>query len=490
MAIAARTPRSTRPLSEVTKHLVQPAGMVSSDWVGRGGGLRRVCRRELGVTFDGWQDGAAQLALARRSDGTLAATVGGVGMSVMRQVGKTFMFAAIDVTLCISRPGTKLLWTSHHLTTSGETFLQMQAFCQRPQVDRYIDKIYLGSGDEEVRFHNKSRIIFGARERGFGIGIPRVDGILFDEAQILSAKALENMLATMNQSTLGLHVYCGTPPKPGDQCEQFVAMRNEALSGEATELVWIEIGAEPDVDVDKHETFLVNPSYPEHTPLVSMLRLRKKLGTDAFRRQGLGIWETDLSTVFDLVAWVNLENAKAKQPPKVTLVVHVSPYRATATIAVAGNGSLTKADPPGTGLRRTLVMVNCLDVGEVAAKVAQLKAGRDIVEVALTDGEARGLQADLTKAGIEFVKMTPGEIAASCTAFQAGVTKGTVEHVGQRELDVAVANARTRRSGNAETWDQDPLAVDVGTLVAAAAAFQRWGMQEIPPEYDVLQSVW
>ena len=35
--------------------------------------------------------------------------------------------------------------------------------------------LYTGSGDEEVRFTNGSRILFGARERGFGRGIAGVE---------------------------------------------------------------------------------------------------------------------------------------------------------------------------------------------------------------------------------------------------------------------------------------------------------------------------
>jgi hypothetical protein len=77
-------------------------------------------------------------------------------------------------------------------------------------------QVFTGSGDEEIRFHNGSRILFGARERGFGRGIPGVDILIFDEAQILSDRALSNMLATMNTSRFGLQLYIGTPPKPED----------------------------------------------------------------------------------------------------------------------------------------------------------------------------------------------------------------------------------------------------------------------------------
>jgi hypothetical protein len=111
-----------------------------------------------------------------------------------------------------------------------------------------------------------------------------------------------------------------------------------------------------------------------------------------------------------------------------------------------------------------------------------------VVEVSLTAGEAKGLAGDLTQAGVEFEKMTGVDIAASCTAFQAAVTQGTVCHVGQPDLDNAVANARTRRMGDAETWDRDDFQTDISPLVAAAAAFHRWKVLADVP-YNVLESV-
>jgi hypothetical protein len=428
----------------------------------------------LGIRFDPWQDGAAQLALARRADGLLATTVGGVGMSLPRQVGKTFLFAGLIFTLCLERPGLLVLWTSHHQRTHYEVFLSMQGFAKRPLVSPHIRRVFLGAGTEEIRFKNGSRILFGARERGFGRGISSVDVLIFDEAQILSDRALQNMLATMNLSKLGLHVYVGTPPKPTDNSECFTRMRQEALaaveSGEPADLVWIECGADENADPDDEGQWAqANPSFPHWTPPHSMKRLRKKLDPDGFRREALGIWDSASWAVFDVARWVMLEDASVVQPSRVVLAIDVHPYRTGATIGVAGDcGS------------KTLVMVHSgSGVGWVAEKVAELVGSRDIAEVALTAGEARGLAGDLVREGVEFHKLTAADVAASCTAFQAAVHDGTVVHVGQSELDVAVANARTRRQGDAETWDRD-FAVDVSALVAAAAAYHRWGLQGAP----------
>lgn len=65
---------------------------------------------------------------------------------------------------------------------------------------------------------------------------------------------------------------------------------------------------------------------------------------------------------------------------------------------------------------------------------------------------------------------------------------GNVIHVGQAELAVAVANARTKRAGDAETWDRG-YSEDISALVACAAASYRWGLLGKNQHYDLLTSV-
>ncbi len=409
---------STTRLSEVARHVVTPTGITSTGWPRISG----ICAHKLGLTFDGWQDGAGRLVLAKRADGRLAATVGGVGMSLPRQVGKTTLLIGVIFGLCLDNPGVLVLWTSHHARTTGESFRVFQGFSDRSKVRPLIAKTFLGSGDEEIRFVNGSRIMFGAREHGFGRGLSGVDAIIFDEAQILSERALQNMLASMNISKLGLRIYCGTPPKPTDNCETFSRMRAEALSGESADLAWVEFRADEDADLDDPVQWTkANPSFPHWTPPESIKRLRAKLDPDGFRREALGIWPSDRWRVFDVAAWVRLEDAHAAQPGRVALCVDVSPYRGRAAIGVAGD----------TG-GKTLVM--CFPgegTGWVAAKVAELVAGRDVVEVSITPGAARGLEPDLARAGVEYRRLTGVEVAASCAAFQENVKTGAVIHVGR-----------------------------------------------------------
>jgi hypothetical protein len=466
MSMAPTRP-GTKKLSEVAKHVVQPTGISTTGWPA----VSRTCRLKLGIEFDGWQEGAGRLILAKRADGKLAVMVGGAGMSLPRQVGKTYLLAGMIFGLCVNMPGLLVIWTAHHMRTHGETFLSMQAFADRLKVKPYIKQVYTGSGDEEIRFHNGSRILFGARERGFGRGIPGVDILVMDEAQILSDKALENMLATVNVSQFGLVLYVGTPPKPEDNSEAFMRMRTEALSGESADTVWIECGADDNVDIDDRKQWAkANPSFPHRTPVESMMRLRKKLSGDGFRREGLGVYDTADTKGLDIVRWASLLNHSADQPPRASLVVDVAPDRRWSSIGIAGESG-----------DKTLVL--CLREAGTAwlvPTVVELQAARDISEVSITPDQAKAVKPDLIRAGVDFKTLTRGDMGASCAAMQQAVKDATVVHVGQAELDVAVSNARTRYVGEVEQWDRRDSAVDISPLVACSAAFYQWGLQDAP----------
>lgn len=180
--------------------------------------------------------------------------------------------------------------------------------------------------------------------------------------------------------------------------------------------------------------------------------------------------------VIDVVSWGSspLLDKSAPPPDRVCLVVDVSPDRAWSTIGVAGEIVSGK----------TLVLCfSAPGTAWVTPKIVDLCDKRDVVEVALfTGGQAKSLQPELVKAGVEYQKLTMGDMGAACAAFQEAVKSETVVHVGQGELDRAVANAKTRYSqaGEAEIWDRREQKIDISPLVACSGAFYRWGLQEAP----------
>ena len=451
-------------LSDLAKHLVVPTGVASTGWPA----VRKTCNEKLGVTFDDWQDGAGRIIFAKRPDGMLAATIDGVGMSLPRQVGKTHLVGASTFALSVNMPGLLTIWSAHHARTHGETFLAMQAFADRARVKPHVRQVFTGSGDEEIRFHNGSRILFGARERGFGRGIPGVDVLIFDEAQILSDRAMANMLATMNTSLFGMQLYVGTPPKPEDMSEAFTRMRNEALAGTLSDGAWIEFGADADANPDDRSQWRkANPSYPKRTPLQSLLRLKRKLTEADWLREGLGIWdETASAAVIPASVWRGLvasEPPEGSIPPD-ALAVDMSHDR---VISIAGCWKLDDD--------RKHVEVLALDRASDALEAAEWlvkRAGRRIPVVVDAVGPAAELLPVLLKRRVKAFPSHASDMGKACGGFVDDVTAGRPTHAGQPQLDAAVAGATKRaiRDAAAWGWDRKNPAINIAPLVSVTLA--------------------
>ena len=113
---------SERRLSEIARHLVQPSGIVGSDF-----NLVNRAAVKAGIRYDLWQQGFLYLLLAKREDGRYACGAGGAVLSSCRQIGKTFMIGTAMFILCAGRRHTLVIWTAHHTRTSDETFNDQHA---------------------------------------------------------------------------------------------------------------------------------------------------------------------------------------------------------------------------------------------------------------------------------------------------------------------------------------------------------------------------
>ena len=454
----------TRKLSDVARHLHVPTGITSTGWPA----VRKTCNEKLGITFDDWQEGAGRVILAERADGNLAAMVDGVGLSLPRQVGKTYLIGATVFALCVNNPGLLVIWSAHHARTHGETFVAMQGFTKRAKVAAHVDQVRVGSGDEEIRFHNGSRILFGARERGFGRGIPGVDILIFDEAQILSDRALANMLATMNTSRFGLALYIGTPPKHDDMSESFSRMREAALAKTLSDGAWIEFGADPDADPnDRKQWAKANPSYPLRTPAQSILRLHKKLTPADFRREALGIWDQlTKNYAFGAGKW-ELCSVEDPGPAVDAIALAVSMDRLSASIGAGGMVQIGDTERlmaaavdrrEGTGW---LVPEAWRIHSERQCPVVVARSASDLIPAL----EAVGFVANES-----LIIARTGDAQDACAQIFDRVQQGTLAHAHHDELDTAVYGAHRRDINGRWVWDRKNSATDVSMLEAVTLA--------------------
>lgn len=461
---------STGKLSELARHVVLPSGVTSTGWPA----VRDRCA-SFRVSFDGWQDGLGRAILAKRDNGLYAAGIGGVVISICRQVGKTFTVGAMIVALCLLHPGLKVVWTAHRGRTSDETFKTLQGFAKRKGVAEFVASVRVANGQQEIEFLNGSRILFGAREAGFGRGFDDVDVLVFDEAQILTSKALDDMVPATNVSPNPLILMMGTPPKPTDPSEAFTSRRTEALAGDSDDLLYVEFSADRLASVDDRAQWRRgNPSFPHRTPEAAMLRMRKQLGEDSFKREGLGIWdEVTRGSVVAGPAWAG---RAVNDPPEGrwrAFALDMSPDRLWVSVGVAARPEVGPVhlecvfhEPAD---RR---MPDGVSATQEAVEFLVERRSAAVPVLVAAQSTAMSLVPELKRRNVDVTVLSEPEFSRACGLFVDGVRDASVTHFDQGPLNLAVSSAGKREVGaaGAWVWDRRVVGVDLTPLVAVTAA--------------------
>jgi hypothetical protein len=417
----------------------------------------------LGWGFDGWQDGAGRLILAKRADGSYAADT--VMLSIPRQVGKTYLVACIIFALCLTNKNLTVIWTAHRKTTAAETFAQFDGMAQRPKVAAHVRQVLRGKGDEKIIFNNGSRILFGARESGFGRGFTGVDVLVCDEGQIMTEATMEDMAATQNVAPNPLFFLMGTPPRPKDPAETFLLFRDEALSGQSDATLYIETSADRGCDpMDRKQWRKANPSFPHRTTERAMLRLRKKLkNDDSWNREALGIYDE--------------------------IVKQFSPINGAlwADGVDVGPGDGVKPDALGVDMSHGReISVGACWVEDESAHIEEVWAGVD--EPAAVDwivsragrmpvvidsmSPAASMIPALKAKGVNVHTGGANDMARACGLLASDLESFRLTHADQDALNDAREGARKRAIGTAGGWGYnrtDP-SVKIHPIVAATLA--------------------
>ncbi len=451
-------PADTRRLSEVARHVIAPVGIKSTGWPK----VRDTCYR-LGWGFDGWQDSTGRLILSKRADGSYAADT--IVISIPRQVGKTYLVAAIIFALCLLNPRLKVIWTAHRKTTAAETFTVFDGMAQRPKVAPHIRQVLRGKGEEKIVFNNGSRILFGARESGFGRGMTDVDIVVFDEGQILKNDTLEDMGAAQNVAKNPLTFVIGTPPRPKDPGEFFALLRQEALDGESDGTLYIEMSADRGCDpMDRDQWRKANPSFPRRTSERAMLRLRKKLrNDDSWFREALGIWDENRHTALVKAAvWERFESpgpAGGVKPD--ALGVDMSHARQISVSACWLDDEDAHVEEVWAGE----------DEAAAIEWIAQ-RAGRRIPVVVDNVSPAASFVPGLRARKVKVVTTGPMDMSKACGLFLGRVKVSRISHANQAVINEALAGARKRAIGTAGGWgwDRADETVNIAPIVSVTLA--------------------
>lgn len=489
--------RSTLRLSEVARHVVMPTGIVDTLWFDV-----EMLLRDLGEDFDTWQDGLGQLALGLRADESFAASVGGVVLSIPRQVAKTFLVGRIVFALCALYPNLNAVWTAQRVSTATSAFRSLVSLASRPAAAAHVATIRRASDEMSFAFTNGSLLRFGSRAQNFGRGETEIDVEVFDEAQILTTDTLEDMVPAANQARLphgALLFFLGTPPRPRDPGEEFAARRAEALDAKPAGVVvaahgdalYVECSADVETGraggpalMDEDQIARANPSYPHRTPWLSIQRMRKQLrDDDSWRREALGIWD-EAGFRPPLIAgpeWEALSIDVADAPagtPAFGVKFSADGSRYAVGVALpTDTGVHVEAFPPTPMARGITELADWLAQRWWSASLLVIdgKASADDLRGLLL---ARGVPQRRVKV------LTTAEAIAAHAGFLRHVHEGTLTHLGQAGLAAAIAVAGKRPIGRAGGWGFESVAIGGDVSPVEAVTLAAFGAMRTTPGSD------
>lgn len=408
-------------------------------------------------------------ACGERADGSWAATrVGDFGPR--QGTGKNDKIAARELAGLMLFGERLIIHTAHEFPTANESFLRLVAvFENYDDLRAKVARIRYANGEQGIELLSGQRLKYRARTGGSGRGFAKADLIVYDEAQHLGrehvAASGPAKLANPNSQTW----FAGS----GGLTTSAVAwdLRRAAILGTGGRLAYTEMTGETITVVDgKLLTIAPDPSdldawYRAMPGLgrwvteESMQALYDELGPDLFARECLCVWDPEPggASSVPLDAWNACLDPTHKHRPPLSYALDVSPEARSCAIAASdGVHHEVVKHQPGTGW-------------VVEACVAKRDAFTEIVLDPA--GPAGQLIAPLEAAGLKVRKLSTEEAKAACARFLTAVTDGTMRHIGQPELDRAVANADRRDVGDGGwLWSRLRSSVDISPLVACTWA--------------------
>lgn len=449
-----------------------------------------------GLTPLPWQEDVLGDWLGRRRDGRWAAAT--CGLAVSRQNGKN---AVIEVRELYGMAvlGEKFLHTAHEVKTARKAFLRIASFFENPrqfpEMSALVRDIRKTNGQEAIFLLNGGSIEFIARSRGSGRGFT-VDVLVCDESQELTDEELAALLPTISASPSRNPqvIITGTPPDPDRpiQGEVFRRIRNDGQLGRDARLAWTDFGVVdgpiPDV-ADRALWLSTNPSAPDLLAISEIEREYALMSPERFATERLGWWgdpNAAASKVFPGGTWLACLDPSSQMETDPVFALDVSPSRTNASIATAGQ-------VPGAWhvevTQRHGVVDARPDLGWVVPRIAELSQAFPKMRLVVASGSAaESLLPSIQAMGVQTVVAT--DVPAACGFFYDRVVTRELRHLGQPQLDGAVANATRREIGdNAFVWWRRKSTGDITPLYAATLALWQ-AEQDRNDGTAVINNVW
>lgn len=413
-----------------------------------------------GLVLDPWQRLVLDGALGERPDGSWAARE--VGLVVGRQNGKGSIIEARELAGLFLFGERLILHTAHQFKTAHEGFLRIKALIEgRDEFTRRVKRIISSTQGEMIEMTSGQRLMFIARSvNGSGRGFSCDGPLFFDEAMRLPSEAVAALLPTQAAQPNPQTWYLASAGfRDSDVLRR---LRERGIEATSSRLAYFEWSAEPDCDpLDRHAWATANPAFG--------IRMTEEgfeaelvLDPEDFARERLGIWASNTSTLFGPGAWEGCRDPVSSITSRCVFAVDVTPNRDWASIGVAGlredrrmHGEVVE-HRPGTAW-----------IAERLVELVKKHRPKTVVVDRMTGGP---LVPTLEQAKVPLTVVGSGEVSQACGQLFDLVTQNGFHHIGQPDLDAAVASACRRSLGDGYAWDRKNSDGDISPLVAVTLA--------------------
>jgi hypothetical protein len=225
----------------------------------------------------------------------------------------------------------------------------------------------------------------------------------------------------------------------------------------------------------------------------------EKLGPDEFDRGMLNRTKKSrppADTNVPTAEWPECLDADSQLGNEFSLAFDITPDRKIGSIVAVG--------PRPDGLLHTEIVDRRPGTAWMVPRLVELRRRWRPIAIGVDDrGPAAALLDELAEHGIrkplkaddparsDLVVTNAQEMARACGQFADAVRNGILRHIGQSELDAALAGARTRHLGDTWGWGRRAAEVDISPLVAATLA--RYAhlarVELVRDDYDLLGSI-
>lgn len=442
----------------------------------------------FGLVLDEWQQFAVRELLGEREDGSWAARKG--GLIVPRQNGKGEVLEVIELAGLLLHGEKVIIHSAHLYPTSREAFLRAKMHIENSSLVKLFKKPRMTNGEQGLETLDGRRLQYMSRTKGGGRGFSG-DRIILDEAYDIPDLMVNAIEPTMSARPNGQLLLASTTP--GQIVENSGYLRRTratATSADPGRLTWVEWSCDPDDNPDDVDVWVkTNPALGIRITLEAIEGERASMSDAGFRTERLGLWpaEADHLRVIPESWWQSCEDTTSEISGRVSFTFDVSPDRGTASIAVAGKND--------QGVDHIELVDRRAGTGWLLPRLVELADRHEGAVIGCDPvGPAGGLLADLRAAGLEVTEIKMAEYGRACGLFYDLIAStheavavgglGSLRHIGQPELGVALANADRRPMGDAWAWSRKTSAADITCLVAVTLALHlsRGYIEPPPPE--------